>query len=42
MFFQILNVAKKETSSLHKTMCTWMALEMYNNNDEQFITHDFP
>jgi len=30
---QILKVATSETTTLHLTICTWIALEIYNNND---------
>ena len=33
--FQILKVATNEPSTLHLTICTWIALENYNNNDQQ-------
>ena len=39
--FKNLKVATNETSSLHQTICTWMALEIYNNNNQQFNRHDF-
>jgi len=38
---QILKVATNETTTLHLTICTWIALEIYNNNDQQFNRHDF-
>jgi len=30
--FQILKLATNETSTLHQTICTWKALEIYNYN----------
>ena len=38
---QILKVATTEatTCTLHLTISTWIALENYNNNDQQFNTH---
>ena len=37
----ILKVATNETSTLHLTICTWIELENYYNNDQQFNSHDF-
>ena len=34
---QILKVATNETTNLLETICTRIALEIYNNNDQQFI-----
>jgi len=39
--FKNLKVVTNETSTLHKTICTRIALENYNNNDQQFNRHDF-
>ena len=39
--FQKLKVVTNETSTLHLTMRTWMALEIYTNNDQQFDRHNF-
>ena len=39
--FQFLRVSKNKTSTLHQTICSWIALEIYNNNDQQFNRHDF-
>ena len=39
--FPILNVATNKTTTLHLTICTRIALENYNSNDQQFNTHDF-
>ena len=36
----ILKVATNETSTLHLTSCTLVELENYNNNDQQFNSHD--
>ena len=33
-FFQILKVAINEPCTLHYTICTWIALEMWNNEDQ--------
>ena len=41
IFFQILKVATNETFTLHSAICTWIALEIYNNNDQQFNRHGF-
>jgi len=35
-FFQTLKVATNETHTLHYTICTWIALVIYDNNDQQF------
>ena len=40
-FFQIWKVATNETTTLHSTICTRIALENYNNTDHQFSKHDF-
>ena len=37
--FQILKVATNEPSTLHLTICTWIVLENYNNNDQQVNRH---
>jgi len=37
----ISKVAKNETSTLHYTNRTLMALTIYNYNDQQFNRHDF-
>jgi len=29
-------VVKNETTPLHLVICTWIVLEIYNNNDQQF------
>ena len=39
--FQFFKVATNETSTLHLTICTRIALETYNNNEQQFNRHDF-
>jgi len=39
--FQFLKVATNETLTLHLTILTWIALEIYNNNDQRFNRHDF-
>jgi len=31
----IFKVATNETSTLHWTICSWMALEIYYDNDQQ-------
>ena len=36
----ILKVVTIETSTLHLTSCTLVELENYNNNDQQFNSHD--
>ena len=41
IFFQILKVATNETFTLHSAICTWISLEIYNNNDQQFNRHGF-
>ena len=39
--FKILKVAKNETTTLHQTIYTRIALVNYNYNDLQFNRHDF-
>jgi len=41
LFFLTLKVATNKTTTLHQTICTWIALENYDNNDQQFNSHDF-
>ena len=38
---QILKVAINETSTLHQTICTWIALGNDNYYDHQVNRHDF-
>jgi len=40
-FLQFLKVATNETSTLHLTIYTWIWLEIYNNNDQQFNVANF-
>ena len=39
--FQILKVATNETSTLHKTTCTRIVIENYDNNYQQYNRHGF-
>ena len=36
---KFLNVVTNEISTLHLTICTWIVLENYNNNDQQLNRH---
>ena len=37
--FQTLKVTTNESTTLHKTICTPLALEVYDNNDQKFNRH---
>ena len=39
--FLTLKVDTNKTTTLHQTICTWIALENYDNNDQQFNSHGF-
>ena len=38
-FSQILKVATNETSTLNLTLSTWIALEIYSSNGQQYNRH---
>ena len=37
---KMLKVASNETFTMH-TICTWIVLEIFYNNDQQYNRHDF-
>jgi len=41
LFFQFLEIPTNESLTMHLTICTWIALEINNNYDQQFNRHDF-